>query len=92
MKPGTADEPGPGSLGLTLRLAVLIVGLGVIAVSLLSSRQLRLQAIHEQSDARLRQTDHDKQLWQMRSEIALRTTPEQVGIMAGSGDGTGGEP
>jgi hypothetical protein len=91
MMRGAPDEYGPGSVGLTLRLAVLIVGMGVIAVSLLSYRQLRLQAIHEQSDARLRQSDHDKELWQMRSEIALRTTPEQVGIMLPAGDESGGE-
>ncbi|MFI4873619.1 MAG: hypothetical protein ACIARQ_17555 [Phycisphaerales bacterium JB061] len=91
MTRGATDEYGPGSVGLTLRLAVLIVGMGVIAVSLLSYRQLRLQAIHEQSDARLRQTDHDKELWQMRSEIALRTTPEQVGVMLPDEIQTGGE-
>ncbi len=79
---GTPDEHGAGSPGLMLRLAVLIVGMGVIALSLLSYRQLRLQAIHEQSDARLRQTQQDKDLWTLRSEIALRTTPEQVGVVA----------
>ncbi|RNC81946.1 MAG: hypothetical protein ED559_09230 [Phycisphaera sp.] len=81
MTPGTPDEQGAGSPGLMLRLAVLIVGMGVIALSLLSYRQLRLQAIHEQSDARLRQTQQDKELWTLRSEIALRTTPEQVGVV-----------
>ncbi|PHQ79376.1 MAG: hypothetical protein COB69_08110 [Phycisphaera sp.] len=89
--PRGPDEYGPGSVGLTLRLAVMIVGLGVISVSLLSYRQLRLQSIHEQSDARLRQTLHDKELWQMRSEIALRTTPEQVGIALPAGVEAGGE-
>lgn len=77
-------ERAAGDAGLMLRLAVLIVGMGVIALSLLSYRQLRLQAIHEQSEARLRQTQQDRELWAMRSEIALRTTPEQVGLFAGS--------
>lgn len=82
MTPRAVDEQGAGSVGLMLRLSVLIVGMGVIALSLLSYRQLRLQAIHEQSDARLRQTQQDKELWTLRSEIALRTTPEQVGVIS----------
>ena len=68
-------------VSLTCRLAVLIVGLGVIALSLLSYRQLRLQAFHEQSAARLRQTQHDKELWRLRSEISMRITPEQIGVI-----------
>ncbi len=68
-------------VSLTCRLAVLIVGLGVIALSLLSYRQLRLQAFHEQSAARLRQTHQDKDLWRLRSEISMLITPEQIGVI-----------
>ena len=60
---------------------MLIVGLGVIALSLLSYRQLRLQAFHEQSAARLRQTQQDKDLWRLRSEISMLITPEQIGVI-----------
>lgn len=74
-------SPVAASIGLTSRLAVLIVGLGVIALSLLSERQLRLQAFHEQSAARLRQTQQDKELWKLRSEISMLITPEQIGVI-----------
>lgn len=76
-----AASPVAASIGLTSRLAVLIVGLGVIALSLLSERQLRLQAFHEQSAARLRQTQQDKELWKLRSEISMLITPEQIGVI-----------
>ncbi len=77
---GHTQERAVG-VSLTCRLAVLIVGLGVISLSLLSYRQLRLQAFHEQSAARLRQTQQDKELWRLRSEISMRITPEQIGVI-----------
>ncbi len=79
---GADHTQGPASgVSLTSRLAVLIVGLGVISLSLLSYRQLRLQAFHEQSAARLRQTQQDKELWRLRSEISMLITPEQIGVI-----------
>lgn len=82
---GNGDNAGGArSLGLTCRLAVVIVGLGVVSLSLLSYRQLRLQAFHEQSAARLRQTQQDKDLWRLRSEISMLITPEQIGVMDAS--------
>jgi hypothetical protein len=58
-----------------------IVGLGVVALSLLSLRQQRLQAMHELSAVRLRQASHDKRLWAVRAEIARLVTPEHVGSL-----------
>lgn len=82
---------GAQSFGLTCRLAVLIVGLGVIGLSLLSNRQLRLQAFHEQSAARLRQTQQDKDLWRLRSEISMLITPEQIGVIDAGLEAEGAE-
>lgn len=76
----TGSRGGCGS-GLTARAAVGIVGLGVVALSLLSLRQQRLQAMHELSAVRLRQASHDKRLWAVRAEVARLVTPEHVGSL-----------
>ncbi|HED53312.1 MAG TPA: hypothetical protein ENJ00_03825 [Phycisphaerales bacterium] len=78
----TVEEPGGASTGQMLRLVVLILGLGAIGLSLLSYRQLRLQALHEHSAARLRQSEQDMELWKLRAEIASSVTPERVGLLA----------
>ncbi|MGP1272001.1 MAG: hypothetical protein ACTS22_01580 [Phycisphaerales bacterium] len=78
------------SASLTARWALVIVSVGVIALALLSYRQMRLQAMHELADARLRQVDHDKRLWEVRAEISSLVTPEQVGVLPTPGPGEGG--
>ncbi|HHN77368.1 MAG TPA: hypothetical protein ENK11_01660 [Phycisphaerales bacterium] len=63
---------------MAAKLAVVLVALGLIAASLLSMRQSRLQAAHEVTSARLRIREHDERLLKLRSEIAERVTPEAV--------------
>lgn len=75
-----ADE-ARNACGLTARAALAILSIGVIALTLLSYRQMRLQAMHELSAARLRQADHDKRLWEIRSQIAGMVTPERIGVL-----------
>lgn len=60
------------------KLCVLIVSVGVIGGGLLTTRQLRIQAAHELADVQRRVAEHDRQLWQLRVEIAERTLPEHV--------------
>ena len=66
---------------MTARGVVLILSVGAVALALLSYRQMRLQAMHELAEARLRQADHDKRLWELRAEISALVTPEQVGVL-----------
>ena len=82
MSRAEAEGAGGASIGQMLRLVVLILGLGGIGLSLLSYRQLRLQAFHEHSAARLRQSGQDMELWKLRAEIASGVTPERVGLLS----------
>ena len=57
------------------KLCVLILGVGVIGVGLLTTRQLRIQAAHELAAGPRRVAAHDRALWMLRIEIAERTQP-----------------
>ncbi len=63
---------------MAAKLAAVIITLGLIAASLLSMRQSRLQAAHEVTAARLRIREHDERLLKLRTEIASRVTPRAV--------------
>ncbi len=60
------------------KLCVLIISVGVIGGGLLTTRQLRIQAAHELANVQRRVAEHDRQLWQLRVEIAERTLPEHI--------------
>jgi hypothetical protein len=62
------------------KLCLLIVCVGIIGGVLLTTRQLRIQAAHELADVQQRVAQHDRQLWQLRVEIADRTLPAQVAV------------
>lgn len=62
------------------KLCVLILVIGVIGGVLLTTRQLRIQAAHELADVQRRVASHDRDLWQLRVEIARRTTPDEVSM------------
>lgn len=64
------------------KLAVLILSIGACACALLAARQLRLQAVHELTQARVRIMDQDARLWRLRAEIGARVVPERVERMA----------
>lgn len=61
-----------------LRAAALIAAVVLLALSLLSIRQARLQAAHELTRARLRVADLDRRMLDVRGEIAHSLTPESL--------------
>jgi hypothetical protein len=64
------------------KLTVLVLGIAVCAGALLAARQMRMQAAHELTEARLRVMKHDNELFRLRAQIAGRITPEQIEQMA----------
>lgn len=65
------------------KLAMVILTIGAVAATLLAARQQRLYAVHESAQAMRRVAEHDRTLWRLRGEIALRVTPGKVRGMAG---------
>lgn len=65
-----------------LKVAVMILALGLTAAGLLAVRQLRLQAVHESASIQRRIAEHDRQLWKLRGEIAFRLTPQRIRAMS----------
>lgn len=64
------------------KLCAVVISIGVVGCTLLALRQSRLQAASELTQAQLRIADHDRRLWQLRADIAERTTPRQIEEMA----------
>lgn len=64
------------------KLAVLIIGLGLIACSLLAIRQMRTQAAHELAQARLRAVRVDQDAARLRAAISTHVSPDRVLEMA----------
>lgn len=64
------------------KLMLLVVSGGLIAAGLLVVRQQRLQAVYQMTRALDRSAADDRRLWVVRSDIAARTTPERVAVMA----------
>lgn len=64
------------------KLAMLIVLSALTACSLLVVRQQRLQAVHDMAEAAERAVALDRKLWHVRIEIAERSTPGAVAVLA----------
>ncbi len=64
------------------KLAVLVVAIGACGCSLLALRQQRLQVASELTRAQLRIQAADERLWELRADIAMRTTPGAVRVLA----------
>ena len=60
------------------KLSAVIVTMGAVACILLAVRQQRVQAAHELADVQRRVLEHDRTLWQLRSEIAAKTMPTSI--------------
>lgn len=60
------------------KLLFIITIVGALACALLVIRQQRIDTFHEISKTHQRLLDHERTLWQMRSEIASRCRPQQV--------------
>lgn len=61
-----------------LRAIGLVSAAVLLALSLLSVRQARLQAAHELTRARLRVAEIDRKMLDVRGEIARSLTPETL--------------
>lgn len=66
------------------KLVFLVACLGLVAACLLAIRQQRVRAAHEVGRVQRSVGEHDRTLWQLRLEIAHRTTPDKVEAMAGT--------
>lgn len=64
------------------KLCAVVISIGVVGCALLALRQSRLQAASELTQVQLRIAEHDRRLWQLRADIAERTTPRQIEEMA----------
>lgn len=64
------------------KLGLVVVCAGVIGATLLSARHLRLRAAHELTMTRVQIIEHDAALWELRSAIGAKVTPEQVEAFA----------
>ena len=60
----------------------VIVAVGAFGCGLLAMRQGRLQAASELTQTQLRISKLDKQLWDLRAQIATQTTPMAIEQMA----------
>lgn len=77
-------EQQPGSGGLLFKLGLVVLSIGLCALSLLVMRQARLQAGHEVTQTQLRIQRADEQLWKMRADIAALSSPSRVRELAGT--------
>jgi hypothetical protein len=64
------------------KVACVLVAIGACGCSLLALRQQRLQVASELTRAQLRIQAADERLWELRAQIAARTTPEQIRELA----------
>ncbi|MCC6660938.1 MAG: hypothetical protein IT437_08635 [Phycisphaerales bacterium] len=64
------------------KILTLIIAVGLIAGALLALRQARVQAAHDLADLRLRHTQQDHELRELRAGIARLVTPDSVRRMA----------
>lgn len=78
------SEEQPGSGGILFKLGLVVLSIGVCALSLLVMRQARLQAGHEVTQTQLRIQRADERLWKMRADIAALSSPSHVRELAGT--------
>jgi len=67
-----------GSGGMLFKLGLVVLSIGVCALSMLAMRQARLQAAHEVTQTQLRIQRADEQLWKMRADIAGLSNPVRI--------------
>ncbi|MGH7243875.1 MAG: hypothetical protein ACREJD_10695 [Phycisphaerales bacterium] len=72
----------PGSGGLLFKLGLVVLSIGLCALSMLVMRQARLQAAHEVTQTQLRIQREDEQLWKMRADIAGLSNPARIRELA----------
>lgn len=60
------------------KLLAIILAFGATGCALLVIRQQRIDTVHEMSVIHQRLLNHERTLWELRSEIAKRCRPSQV--------------
>lgn len=73
-----------GSGGILFKLGLVVLSIGLCALSMLVMRQSRLQAAHEVTQTQLRIQRADEQLWKMRADIAGLANPSRIRELAGN--------
>lgn len=73
-----------GSGGVLFKLGLVVLSIGLCALSMLVMRQARLQAAHEVTQTQLRIQRADEQLWKMRADIAALANPSRIRELAGN--------
>ncbi|MBL9141036.1 MAG: hypothetical protein JNK53_04155 [Phycisphaerae bacterium] len=63
---------------LFLKLTVVALALGAMALGLLALRQQRYEASSELSKAHWRILEQERALWRMRAEIARNSRPQDI--------------
>lgn len=63
---------------LFLKLAVVALALGVMALGLLALRQQRYEASSELSKSHWRILEQERTLWKLRSDIARASRPQDI--------------
>lgn len=71
------------SAGLTAKLGACVLCGAISAIGLLASRQERVHAASELSDSIQRRAEADRALWELRLEIARRTSPGALQAVIG---------
>ncbi|GEM_PF-1769130 len=64
------------------KLGLIIMSMGVVGCLLLGYRQQRLSAVHEMVQAQRAMLRHSTELAKVRAEIALHSSPQQIGRLA----------
>jgi len=70
--------------GILFKLGLVVLSIGLCALSMLVMRQSRLQAAHEVTQTQLRIQRADEQLWKMRADIAGLANPSRIRELAGN--------
>jgi hypothetical protein len=77
-----SQKPRSEKEAMFAKLTFLIVSLGIVGCSLLALRQQRLQAASEMAQAQLRIRESDERLYELRSAVAARITPQEIEKLA----------
>ncbi|MBS0191266.1 MAG: hypothetical protein U0573_15670 [Phycisphaerales bacterium] len=72
------------SAGILFKLCLVVLSIGLCALSMLAMRQARLQAAHEVAQTQLRIQRADERLWKIRADIAALSNPSRIRELAGA--------
>jgi len=68
---------------VTAKVLLIVLGIGACGLWTLSLRQGQLRAGHDLAQARLDLVRIDERIRDVRARIAVRTSPEEISVLAG---------